>query len=138
MKVKVLTSDGIELDSNILDILVWQREFSKDLSYANSFTEVAALFFKMDMFFCSETEGGIECRRRNVKLRVERSGGEEVKITIEMTLNQLLSLVMHELFEEIYWVQNDIRDISKGVFEVRKQVEKLKKVVKRLMWLRVR
>jgi hypothetical protein len=138
VKVKLLTSDGVELSSDILDVLVWQREFSKDLSYASSFIEVAALFFKTDIFYCEEGSGGIECRWRNVKLRIKRGNEDEVVITVEMTLSELMSFIMYELFEKVYWLQNDVRDLSKAAHDFKKQVERLRKVVKRLLWLRVR
>lgn len=138
MKVKLLTSDGVELSSDILDVLVWQREFSKDLSYASSFIEVAALFLKTDIFYCEESSDDVECRWRNVKLRIKRGNEDEVVITVEMTLSELMSFIMYELFEKVYWLQNDVRDLSKAAHDFKKQVERLRKVVKRLLWLRVR
>jgi len=134
MRVRVVTSDGVELDASILDVLMWQDEFTKEISFAASFTEVAALFFRNDKLHCSEIGDGIECTRRWKRFKVKRSGEDEVTVVIEATLNQLLSLLIHELFEKIYWTQNDVENVSRGVLELRKKVEKLGKIVKRLVW----
>ena len=134
MDVKVVTSDGVELDANLLDVIVKQKNITKKMYTAYSFSEAVSALFTVEGLYCEDEGESIKCEREGIKFKVQRGGKKEVVVVVDMPSVQLLARLLRDVFNAVAWAQSDVRSLYARVLKLEGRVRALKKVVMRLAW----
>jgi len=134
MDVKVVASDGVELDGGLLDVIVRQKNITKKMYTAYSFSEAVSALFAVEGLYCEDEEESIKCEREGIKFKVRRGGKKEVVVVVDMPSVQLLARLLRDVFYGVAWAQTDVKSLYARVLKLEGRLRALRKLVVRLAW----
>ena len=134
MDVKVVASDGVELDGGLLDVIARQKNITKKMYTAYSFSEAVSALFATEGLYCEDEGEYIKCEREGIKFKVRRGEGKEVVVVVDMPSVQLLARLLRDVFYGVAWAQTDIKSLYARVLKLEGRVRALKKLVMKLVW----
>jgi len=134
MDVKVVASDGVELDARLLDAIVQQKNIIKKMYAAYTFTEAVSALFAVERLHCEEEGESIKCERDGIRFKVQRGGKKEVVVAVDMPSARLLARLLSEVFDSVAWAQSDVKALYGRVLKLEGRLRALRKLVVRLAW----